>query len=93
MDLNLSRVFKDAIYNGNELYRNGYTRFNLSYFYTQEDVDYILNAVEFIGNFGWMFLPDYEFNIQKALWVNKRDKITPKIQASLTDIDYSRGKM
>jgi len=63
MDLNLSRQFKDAIYNGNELYRNGYTRFNINYFFNQEDVDYIINAVEFVGNYGWFFLPDYDFDL------------------------------
>jgi hypothetical protein len=35
----------------------GFTRFNLSYFASNEEVDYILNALEFIANDGWKFLP------------------------------------
>jgi len=34
----------------------GFTRFNLSYFVTAEENEYILNAVEFIANHGWKFL-------------------------------------
>ncbi len=41
-------------YNG--LMKPGFTRFNLSYFASDEEVDYILNALEFIANEGWKFL-------------------------------------
>jgi selenocysteine lyase/cysteine desulfurase len=37
--------------------KSGFTRFNLSYFSSDEEIDYILNAIEFIANFGWMYLP------------------------------------
>ncbi len=36
--------------------KTGFTRFNLSYFASDEEVDYILNAIEFIPNDGWIFL-------------------------------------
>ncbi|CAF4622850.1 unnamed protein product, partial [Rotaria magnacalcarata] len=35
-----------------ELMKPGFTRFNLSYFASDEEVDYILNAVEFIATDG-----------------------------------------
>jgi selenocysteine lyase/cysteine desulfurase len=41
----------------NALMKPGFTRFNLSYFASDEEVDYILNALEFIANDGWKFLP------------------------------------
>jgi hypothetical protein len=40
----------------NALMKPGFTRFNLSYFASDEEVDYILNAVKFIAEYGWMFL-------------------------------------
>ncbi len=40
----------------NALMKPGFTRFNLSYFASDEEVDYILKAVDFIAEFGWMFL-------------------------------------
>ena len=39
-----------------ELMKPGFTRFNLSYFASDKEVDYILNAVEFIATDGWKFL-------------------------------------
>jgi selenocysteine lyase/cysteine desulfurase len=33
---------------GQELLRMGFTRVNFNYFLTDEDVDYILDAIEFV---------------------------------------------
>ncbi|CAF2661197.1 unnamed protein product [Rotaria sp. Silwood2] len=52
----------------NELLKPGFTRFNLSYFISDEEVDYILNAVEVIANDGWKFLPMYTYNSETAAW-------------------------
>ncbi|CAF2127059.1 unnamed protein product [Rotaria magnacalcarata] len=41
----------------NELIRYDFTQLDLSYFTSDEDVDYIFNAIEFIANGGWQFLP------------------------------------
>jgi selenocysteine lyase/cysteine desulfurase len=41
----------------NALMKPGFTRFNLSYFASDEEVDYILDALDFIANHGWKFLP------------------------------------
>lgn len=40
----------------NALMKPGFTRFNLSYFISDEEVDYILKSIEFIANNGWKFL-------------------------------------
>ena len=40
----------------NQLMKPGFTRFNLSYFASDKEVDYILNALEFIANYGFKFL-------------------------------------
>ncbi len=37
----------------------GYTRCNFSYFFTEGEVDYICDAIEFVAQKGWMFLPQY----------------------------------
>jgi hypothetical protein len=41
----------------NALMKHGFTRFNLSYFASDEEVDYILNALDFIAKDGWKLLP------------------------------------
>lgn len=52
-------TFKEALFEGNELLRVGFTRLNVSYFMNEEDINYILDAIEFVSNYGWMFLPHY----------------------------------
>ncbi|CAF1516915.1 unnamed protein product [Rotaria sordida] len=52
----------------NVLMKPGFTRFNLSYFASDEEVDYILNALEFIADEGWKFLPLYTYELETAVW-------------------------
>ncbi|CAF4593322.1 unnamed protein product, partial [Rotaria magnacalcarata] len=35
----------------------GFTRFNLPYFTNDDEIEYVLNAVQFIATEGWKFLP------------------------------------
>ncbi|CAF1221940.1 unnamed protein product [Adineta steineri] len=52
----------------NALMKPGFSRFNLSYFASDEEVDYILDAIEFVANDGWRFLSLYTYNPIKAIW-------------------------
>ena len=78
--------------NGNELLRIGYTRVNFNYFVSNEEIDYILDAIEFISIFGWMFLPHYKFDVDIGNWVN-RDEHEQKQRSWIGEIDYSQGSM
>ena len=71
IDLKYSRELKESLMGGHELLRIGYTRVNFNYFISEEEVDYILDAIEFITQFGWMFLPHYKFDIDVGSWVNR----------------------
>lgn len=92
IDLKFSRELKESLMNGNELLRIGYTRVNFNYFITDEEVEYILRAIEFISSFGWMFLPHYKFDIDLGTWVN-RDEHEQKQRSWIGEIDYSQGSM
>ncbi|CAF1010941.1 unnamed protein product [Rotaria sordida] len=78
-----------------ELMKPGFTRFNLSYFASDEEVDYILNAVEFIANDGWKFLPLYTYDPQTAVWHSRT--MSSQNQSSqyhsLQMITYANGTM
>ncbi|CAF3044998.1 unnamed protein product [Rotaria socialis] len=52
----------------NALMKPGFTRFNLSYFASDSDVDYIIEAIRFTARYGWKFLPLYEYNVSTAAW-------------------------
>mmetsp|Transcript_2682 Transcript_2682/g.4516 ORF Transcript_2682/g.4516 Transcript_2682/m.4516 type:complete len:264 (-) Transcript_2682:972-1763(-) len=76
--------------NGQELLRMGFTRVNFHYCFSEEDVDYILEAIAFISEFGWMFLPHYKFDQDQGFWVH-REESEQKQRSWLGDIDYSSG--
>jgi hypothetical protein len=59
INLELSKQFKEALMEGNEVLKVGYTRINFSYFWEDKDIEYLLQAVEFVAKYGWMMLPHY----------------------------------
>lgn len=70
----------------------GFVRLNLAYFMSDSEIDYICEAVEFICQFGWMFLPHYKFDVDLGVWVNRVES-EQKERAWLGEIDYSSGQM
>jgi selenocysteine lyase/cysteine desulfurase len=74
IDLLLSRRYKDALFDGNELMRVGYVRFNVPYFFNDADVDFLLDAIEFVAEFGWLFLPSYKFDYDTGIWKSREEK-------------------
>lgn len=92
IDQNITRDFKEALFEGNELLRPGYTRINLSYLLPQEELDYVLSAIEFVAEYGWMFLPHYQFEPETGIWINKEEKESG-VKSVLSTIDYSLGEM
>ena len=71
VDSELADIYLGGLYKGIEILKMGYSRLNFSYFFDDEDVDYICYAVEFVAKFGWMFLPNYTFNMMSGLWISK----------------------
>jgi len=78
--------------NGQELLRMGFTRVNFTYFLNDADIKYILDAIEFICEYGWMFLPHYKFDLDLGYWIN-REESEQTTRAWLGEIDYSEGFM
>jgi hypothetical protein len=71
--------------------RMGFTRFNLPYFLSDLEIDYIIGAIEFVAKFGWMFLPNYKFDVDLGIWVSREEKEQQQ-RIWLGEIDYSQGK-
>ena len=68
----------------------GYTRFNIPYYYNDEEVEFVLKAMEFAAKYGWMFLPAYKFDLDTAKWTHRADS-EQKIRYWLGEIDYTSG--
>jgi len=87
----MSRQYKDALFEGHELMRMGFTRFNIPYFFTDEEIEFTIKAIEFVARFGWMFLPNYKFDVDLGIWVSREEK-EQKQRIWLGEIDYSEGQ-
>ena len=74
IDLQLSKEYKEAIFEGYEIIRMGYVRMNFAYFFSEEDKEYLLDAIEFICRYGWMLLPHYSFDTDSSVWTNRSEK-------------------
>jgi selenocysteine lyase/cysteine desulfurase len=72
----------------------GWFRVNLNFFFTQELVRFICDAIEFIAEEGWKLLPDYSLNKRTGMWTHNEAKKTAffKVQ-SLHDVSFIDGKL
>ena len=49
----------------------GWVRINVHYTFSRDDIDFLLQAVEFVAEHGHLFLPKYAFNMQTGEWAFK----------------------
>ena len=71
---------------GKEIFRPGYTRLNLPYFYPDYVIDYILDAIIFIAEHAYKFLPLYAFKIESGRFYHRNEDTKKKW---LNDILFS----
>ncbi|WP_394182390.1 aminotransferase class V-fold PLP-dependent enzyme [Marinomonas posidonica] len=63
-----SEQIQQALKAGEKLLKPGWVRFNLNYFISQQEADFILRAIDFINQHGLTFLPFYAYDQKKDLW-------------------------
>ena len=68
IDHQTSEKYRKFIIHGCEGIKPGWVRVNIHYTLSQEDVDYIIQAIEFIAHAGYLFLQKYVFNMKTAEW-------------------------
>lgn len=64
------RLQKEVI-EGSEMSKPGWTRINLNFFISDEEVDYILEAVRLVATYGYKLLPFYHCEPDSGLWKHK----------------------
>ncbi|KAK9291869.1 hypothetical protein L1049_019819 [Liquidambar formosana] len=67
-----SLAFKSAIQKGYAGVKPGWTRISFPYYTSDEDLEFILAAIEFIAIYGQRFLPLYHFNWKSGNWTFKK---------------------
>lgn len=61
-------AFENALIEKKEMLRPGFSRVSFPYFMDDDEVDYILEAIAFVAEDGWKFLPQYKFNHKSGVW-------------------------
>lgn len=68
--LNMDKAYSEAIEkevgDGNMILRPGWVRLNFNYFISQNEFDYILQALKLVAEHGWRLLPFYK--LDSATW-------------------------
>jgi len=71
IDLEASHAFEALILRGHEGIKPGWVRVNLNYFISEQVFDYLIAAVNFVAEKGWMLLPHYAFELSTARWTHR----------------------
>ncbi len=95
IDHDTSERYRDWIRKGYCGIKPGWCRISLHYVMDELEVDYILDAIDFVAEHGFLFLPSYEFDVHTGAWQHKNEAISPEsfsIDAALECPGYqSRG--
>lgn len=77
IDQGTSKKFACAIMSGFNGIKPGWARLNFNYFIADEEFVFILDAVKFIAEHGYKFLPDYSFDPVTGLWAHSSRQMLP----------------
>ncbi len=66
-----SKIFRQFVDDGISSVKPGWLRFNIHYIMSEEEVEFICQAIEFVAEFGYLFLYDYVVNIKTGKWRHK----------------------
>jgi selenocysteine lyase/cysteine desulfurase len=59
---------RDAVLGGNAGLRPGWCRVSLHWVMSDAEIDYLIDAVEFVARDGWLFLQNYSFDPATGMW-------------------------
>ncbi|XP_049852081.1 uncharacterized protein LOC126329096 [Schistocerca gregaria] len=94
IDLELAQLFEEQVdkYKDTEVLRPGFVRVCFNYFTEEEEVDYVIAAVNFVAREGWKLLPEYTFQIETNEWYHLSNRTLPG-RRWLGEISYASGEM
>ena len=74
IDLKLSREYEKIIGTGVEILKPGWVRVGFNYFYSKDECEILLRAIEWVADHGYKLLPLYGFNSETGHWTHKDSK-------------------
>lgn len=91
IDLVQSEAFHREIVRGCEGIKPGWTRVNFNYFMSDEEYQYVLDAIDFVATEGWKFLPLYQFCGDSGMWRHREWRPTGGMR--LDEVRYVGGTL
>jgi selenocysteine lyase/cysteine desulfurase len=86
-----SRAFEAEVLRGSGGIKPGWVRLGFNYFFSPEDLDYVIEAVSLIAREGWKLLPAYRFDPARGLWTH-REHPEPAV-LRLDELSYATGRL
>ncbi|XP_076823513.1 uncharacterized protein LOC143469641 [Clavelina lepadiformis] len=76
-DSRLDRIHlrRKTEYSAQEVLRPGFVRLNFPYFMSDEEVDFVIKAVDLVARDGWRMLPKYMFNSETGEWRHTQHRV------------------
>jgi selenocysteine lyase/cysteine desulfurase len=68
IDDTMTLDIRDAVLDGNAGLRPGWCRVSLHWVMSDAEIEYLIDAVEFIARDGWLFLQNYNFDPVTGMW-------------------------
>lgn len=75
IDDDTSEEYRACVVDGYSGIKPGWCRISMHYVMDDLEVDYLLDAVDFVAEYGRLFLPLYEFDLYKGSWVHRDDPV------------------
>ncbi len=86
IDAERSNRLEVEIAAGCEVIKPGWVRINFNYFISEEEFEFLVDAVHLAASEGWRLLPQYEFDMATSVWRHRSG--TPEPPMSLGTLDF-----
>lgn len=83
IDLDRSNVYRRYINQGHNGLKPGWVRLNFHYLMSDQEFDYVCNAIEFVAQSGRFFLQEYTFDLAGGGWEHHADATVLNGDASI----------
>jgi hypothetical protein len=84
---------ENAVLHKQELLRPGFVRVSLGYYWTDEDIDFLVEAVKFVASEGWKLMPTYFLFPDTAEWKHSSVKNKTPTRRWIHNVNLSSGKL
>jgi selenocysteine lyase/cysteine desulfurase len=94
IDLETSTRFRELVQRGVNGMKPGWVRVSIPYYASEQDVDFILSAVEFVAEYGIDFLPLYRMNWRTGVWrhLDRSGPAAPGVELTVEALQQAAEK-